>query len=922
MKLVRTAFCAALVVLAASGSHPARAQVPWRFDFEGPEPSWRDAGGDARYLIQSHQRVQQGAHGGRWCEYLDVRGENGSTVYLKHQVPRAHVIEELACSAWIKADRPGIQIFLRVILPRNKDPRTGAPLSALLGGSGYTQVGSWQQLRVDNIPLQLERQARVLRAQFGPSVDARGALIDGVVLNVYGGPGLTHVWIDDLELTGAVGSTEPSRPSVMAASNPTAQAEPQRLPPVASTVVNPAPAETIAAEATFSGTTITVAGRPIFPRIVEHRGESLATLQSLGFTAVRCDGFAPPQVLEEARRLGMWIIAAPPPTSELEAQGAAQKPQIGTELDRVLAWDLGRGLSRRELETNKHRAKLVRAADPRGRPLMVEAESDLRAYSRHADLLLVRRAPLGTSLELADYLAHLRSRPQLARPGTPVWASVQTQLARQLLEQFAAASGGSVPAVSVQPAQIRLLAHMALAAGVRAICFESATPLDAPDPETKLRAAVLEMLNLELDLIEPWAAAGSFLTVAESSDPHVFGAVLQVDRARLLLPIGTAPHSQLAVGSAASSGISFVVPGVPESTAVMELSPSGVRRLTHKRVTGGTRITLAPGERDSLIVMSEDASITGKLTKRLQRVRQRAAQLERDIAGHQLHLVEQTERQLAAQGRVLPATRDLLAAARADVRQFDATLGTADERAAFNQVRHAGQLLREIERVHLDKALETVGSVAASPFVLSFATLPQHYQLVRFQSSVQRGPNRLAGGDFEDLQFVTQSGWRHFQHPQAEIATSVELSPDKPHTGRLALRLQASPTKKDERPGAIETPPLWITSPPVDVALGQWVEIRCWVRIPESIAGSVDGLLIIDSLTGDALAERVKKTDGWKELVLQRVATRSSPMTVTFALSGLGQAWIDDVTIHPRAAAEVGRLDQAQRVIRTPGYSQ
>ena len=69
------------------------------------------------------------------------------------------------------------------------------------------------------------------------------------------------------------------------------------------------------------------------------------------------------------------------------------------------------------------------------------------------------------------------------------------------------------------------------------------------------------------------------------------------------------------------------------------------------------------------------------------------------------------------------------------------------------------------------------------------------------------------------------------------------------------------------------------------------------MRVPAPITGSADGLLIVDSLSGEALAERIGKTDGWRQFVLYRVAPQSGTMSVTFALSGLGEAQLDDVVI-------------------------
>jgi hypothetical protein len=66
------------------------------------------------------------------------------------------------------------------------------------------------------------------------------------------------------------------------------------------------------------------------------------------------------------------------------------------------------------------------------------------------------------------------------------------------------------------------------------------------------------------------------------------------------------------------------------------------------------------------------------------------------------------------------------------------------------------------------------------------------------------------------------------------------------------------------------------------------------------VKGSVDGLLVFDSLGGPALAERVGPSGQWRRLVLYRIVpgdAAGEPLTVTFALTGLGEARIDDVSI-------------------------
>jgi hypothetical protein len=138
----------------------------------------------------------------------------------------------------------------------------------------------------------------------------------------------------------------------------------------------------------------------------------------------------------------------------------------------------------------------------------------------------------------------------------------------------------------------------------------------------------------------------------------------------------------------------------------------------------------------------------------------------------------------------------------------------------------------------------------------------------------------------------------------------VESSSTNPHGGKASLHLQVKPSNPEESPSLIETAPVWVITPPIRVAAGELIAVRGFVRVPPAITGSIDGLMILDSIGGESMAERIGKTDGWREFVMYRVAPSDGPFTVTFALSGLGDAWIDDVSIAPvtrLAGNELGR---------------
>jgi hypothetical protein len=885
------------ILAALLGPASTHGQTAWYEGFEGPQPTWHDAGGDARYQIQEHRRLQGQAHTGEGCERLTVAGTQGTYAYLSHEVGRPRVIDELMPTVWIKSDRPGLQILARLVLPRTADPRSGRPVSTLVRGSTYTKVGHWQQLRIEGLPQLLARQIRVLRTQLGPGVDGREAYLDRILLNVYGGPGLTNVWIDDLDVAGFV------------AAGPTAEAP--AIPPGSprSAGVGRPDDHSVA----LVGSVLMVEGRPFFPRIIRHQGEALAFLKRLRFNAVWLARLPSPEVLGEADELGLWLVCPPPrPTGSDLADGRAPAlAAIGPEYDRVLAWDLGRGLCADQLEATRRWAGQVRSADRhRGRPLICLPESDLRGFSRQVDVLLLERRPLGTSLELADYATWIRRQPRLARPGTPIWTSVQTQPAAALCRQLAALDPSRPPPLAVASEQIHLLAYTAVASGSRALVFQSHTPLDADDPQTRGRAMALELLNLELQLLEPWAAAGSLVAGAEGSRPELTGSVLRANRSRLLIPIWSGPGAQFTAGQSAGNQVWFLVPGVPETNKAYQLTPGGLLPTRdQQRETGGVRITLEEFGLTGPILFAHDRLVIDSLARRSALIGPQAAEMARNLAVGKFHTVRELAAELAPRTPA-PAGQSTrwIAAARSSLQQCDGYLAAKEYRAAYLRARRAMRSLRLVERAYWERATEGLASPVTSPGAVSFATLPWHWSLIDRIASSRPGPNRLPGGGFEDLHTMLEAGWNHFRYGSAELQTAADLVGGAARAGNSGLRLKVRAADPENPPAVVETPPLWITSPALPVEAGQLVCIQGWVQVPEAVTGSVDGLLILDSLSGETLARRIRQTNGWRQFTLWRMATESGRMTVTFALTGLGEVWIDDVTVRYFEPAGTGGL--------------
>jgi len=880
----------------------ARAQVVVRQDFDGPEPSWRVGRGGPDYQVLNHERTNEGARSGAGCEFFRfMSGANGTYVHLVHDLAPARVIAELRPSLWVRSDRPGIQLRARVVFPRSINPATNLPDSVLVAGASYTKVASWEQLRLDDLPTLAAAQARVLRAELKRDVDTREAFVDRLVLNLYTGVGQTLLWVDDMEVAGFVG--EAAVPAAQTpATTPVSLANPQSPPP--QELIPPGPRAAPREGPKLNGSVLLVGGRPIFPRAIEYQGEPLPFLKQRGFNALRLRTLPATALLADASRNGLWLICPPPMPPGLDAPSAdaAPLPDIGPEFDCVLAWDLGEGLTGRELDAVKRWAEQIRRADKLGRPIICGASAELRAYSApgRADILVLDRFTPSTSFELTDYRRWLHERPRFARHGTPIWSTVPTEPAVNLVSQVAGLSAGQAPRILLGTEHTRLITYTALGAGARAILFASHAPLTSQDPDTRWRCNQLELLNLELELMEPWIAGGTLTTSVTSTDSEVHAAVLQTAGAYMLLPVWSGKGAQFVPGQTTATGeMTFVVPGVPETISAYEAWPGGMRPLRTKRVTGGVAVTADDFGITSMILLAQD--LLGETTRRTAAAGDRGARLLVEMAHTKLQIDTEVRPRLASYVKTKSLTRgdQLLKNAQSELTSAEASLGVGNVTETVRHAQFALRNLRAMERDYWTAGVTKLATPVASPYAVTFATLPQHYALMANVDGARRMANQLPEGNFEDLGRAINAGWKHYQHPPEGVREDAELSQVKRYEGKHCLRLAATAIDPEFPPDQIETPPGWITSPPINVEPGTLLRLRGRVLIPTPIKGSPDGLLILDSLGGEALAERVTHAPEWKEFTAYRVADATRSFTLTFALTGLGEVWIDDVTIEP-----------------------
>ena len=870
-KLVRVLALAAPVFLSASlAGTTALGQL--RDSFESPQATWVIGEADCGVRVLTQERTYRESHSGQSSEHWSLAVGNGTRVFLVHPIGKAPIIPEFSPSLFLKSDRANLQLLVRIVFPRTIDRGTGRPLTTLLRGDTYTDVGNWQQLHLRDAERALALETVNLRTQFGSDVDAREAYADMIVVNAYSAPGNIEVWLDDLEIQGYVNIDESVGPQSSARPTPS-----QNLGQVDASPV------------TVQGSLLLVRGRPVMPRVIQHNGEPLAWLQSLGFNGVKLSASPSAEQLEEARKLGMWIIAPPPYATD----GVALE-----SLSPVMAWSLGSRLTERDLDPTQDLINEIRRIEPNSqRPLLGSVDSGLSEYSRLVSLIAVERQVIGTSLELGDQRRWLFDRSRLTRAGTPWCVGIPSEKSEKLAEQLILLSQGAPLEQDVDPDQLRLAAWHALASGARGLLFPSRTPLAIDNTSGAMRADALTLLGMELKLLEPWIAAGALSEELAAGDGSVQVSVLQTERSRLLLITQHAPAQQYVLGPPPRNSLVITIPGVSVSDRAYQVSLAGVKQLRVAHSSGGARLTLDNADSAMAVVITQDPLAMHHLNRTLAGLAPEAARLKYDLTARRLVQTADIDRELGSLGHPLVASVAWFRDAQVALEEARRFLEANDYDDMHRQVSLCERALAKIRRGHWEQAAASMTSPAASPAAAQFTTLPLHWTIATRLASGNWTGNVQTAGNMEALDQMLAAGWRQTRQVPAGMGSDVSLSLQNPHTGRSALRMQAWVTDGRKSPQIFERPLVWITSSPVPVRQGQLVRIDASINVPRPLGGSSEGLLVFESLSGPDLGDRIRLTQGWRELTLYRAVPQSGELTVTFALTGLGEASIDDLKV-------------------------
>jgi hypothetical protein len=741
-------------------------------DFEAPRIAWEREHTDTTINLIAQERSPRAAHDGNQSERFQFEADPGSQFFVSYPLPKVPVTESLTTALHVRANRVGVQLYVRVVLPEDVDPETRAPSFLLIQGTIYDRVDRWQRLELTGMLPSIERQARVLRASSRRPVSLKGAYLDRVVVNLMGGPGSSEVFLDDLSIAPIPGEIRArwSKPELEKSG---ARRRVGNRPGAGKTAAAPVVRlernylQRLADDRKY---------HDWVPTAIDAPGADPITLRRYGFDVLVDDRKSDPARIKAAVDKGFFLM---PRLSGITAKTDPQ--QVLAEVDEyphkeaVAFWQIGERLGRkREIKVRTEELNQVREVVTAMRQLPDEfsrittalVEGELPLYSRapgNLDTIGIQPLVWGSAQapqEAREFLIQRRRLTALSNPRGLFWAWLPAASSPLVTANI---WGDDVPPAwgvpQVSPAQLRLMTYMSLSAGYRAIGYLGDAELTRPGG----RALLIEMafLNEEVDLCEsilarssdtipvygvfdpdppdlppPGSPLGTKIRPQKEFPPKpgLLASAIAADRkGALLLLADYASNAQFEAPQMAYRNL-VIRAMLPESAQAFQISPGEVKPLHRKRTPFGTEISLEEFDTTAMILCTTDLGLKDRVETALARVRPLAVQLAIEQAESLLqtttdingrlnadgqHLIKPEELKRRADAGIVSRPtdeRDLLVMAEAMIKSARDARDREDFTLAWAEARRASRPLRTLMHGHWQNAFAELVKVAEKSF--------------------------------------------------------------------------------------------------------------------------------------------------------------------------------------------------------------
>lgn len=911
---------------------PAIGQLNDPLDAYPPRWSLEENDCEAQVSEQSHAS-DAGAEGGR-CETITMLTSLGTKAVLVYPIEPVRPIDALAATISVKGLSRGIRIGFRIRFPYLIDPHTKRPASLLAYGSSYERVGEFQRLGVSDIERDLKLKRFALRNEFGADADVSSPYVDAVIINAYGGPGNHTLRLDALQIDAMVPLVDPAALSLQKKGSASAAGD---------SIMEPSGHDALRQSLDSHADDHFAPSSP-FPsghvtRILQHNGEPLAWVRSLGFDAVWLSEPPTATILNEAIAARMKIYA-PAPSSPDESLAPLLEP--------VVAWIVG-GRGAMDFDSvDLHAETVTRLRNLPARwqrPLIGCPVEAYRQYAAMLDCVVLDAPPRVRDLSTAATKS-LR-QDQITRCGAKPMAVGISGMANHA----ASLQGSSIAARIGTPESDVFQWHgmwrqVADALGDRpdAILVRSAESLALGTPRQQSRAMALSFVNRFVAVIEQWisgsdaARTGELIRDAQTGRPIYVAHRLNTGPTTLLIMT-----TAMGRGDAAMAGdgktIEIRLAPADEGKLIWRLTDFSAERLTPTTDSSGTTLNIVSPDIVEVIAISDELAEAGRIAGSAKRFARQAALDRWQLAAEAVRQSEfNWNGAVAARVTTRTAPMDLLEVASASLENAEKLVRSGQSESSLRMSRRADAWVAKINwmlynallsGIHggesdtvneLDNEQSRPNRYVSSPpliagdFETQIAWSPllktPPTSLVSFSPSVvnQLGTlsrwsvNRLSGGDFERGPSLTgedvleREGWtlgrRHARWADVD-ATQIERGA---FSGKGALRVRVTPRSSDPLPGGYEGTCLMICSPAVRMQEPAVVRIDVMVRT----LGFTDphqGLLVYDSVGSQEMGVLVRDQPQWAPVTLFRQVGPDTPLHVMMEVIGGGEAVIDEIQV-------------------------
>ena len=706
--------------------------------FDGPKTSWSIAADGRVSRVVEHRRQTQLRRFGTHAEQVILDAKVITRVELTHRLSPARALDELSASVWVRSNRTGAKLSLRLVFPHLNDPKTGQKVVRWLEGDSYTSDNTWQILNCRTAEKEVQRRTQLLRATLGSDIDVRDIYVDRAMISAELGTGTTEICFDELKL-GPVVSPASETPLL----------------------TEETPDQSDFPDLKLQHDRLTLNGQPFFLTFLPDHQEPAEELADLGFKLAWVPHYDDAERLRAFKDAGMGCIATPPSATTAEGQildaDSAGLAPLGDEFDPIWCWMLGNGLSATERTRMTSWQKQMLSADrKRQRPFMAGVIGSERSYSRIVSMLGTSRTVQQSGLSYLAYRDWLTDRQMAARPGIFRWTWIDVEPSREIV---ASRRARGLTAPHIEPDQLKQQVYAALSSGLQGLGFWSIDGLfqDAPgSDETRL---MLKQLHLELRLLEPWLATGSVVGHArfelttnespravaairkqgatpigyrvpsansrtvqlpvtqngsvDSNTPHVEATLIESDFGTLLLGMWYDPDAQFVSGQMAARNVQIVVPGIKETAKAWEITSTEIRPLKTDRNArpGGTLISLDRFDMTTAIVISSDLTLGDKLRAQVAQIQAQSAITLVQLADIKFRRVQDVIEKISQLGHPQIDDERMLVKSRQYLNLAIESLKRKEYSKARDQADLTMRMLRVLQRAHWDAARDSLAKL-------------------------------------------------------------------------------------------------------------------------------------------------------------------------------------------------------------------